>query len=132
MNHARAFYSRPVSDADSRRELLRMLEATVTPDVARHARFAQLAPRDAVRTWMLFDFHPLDEPALCFAIRQDPEIDLDDDSIADEIFAFVDSVSTDEEPLEPDDPDLEDLVTDQLSFLRRATVEAVKYSRRRR
>jgi len=132
MTHSRNFFVRPALDADSRRELLGMLEAAFTPDVQRHARLVQLSPRDAVRTWMLYDFGPLDEPALCFAIRRDPEIALDDDGIADEIAAFVDSVSTEDEPLEPHDPDLDDLVGDMLSFLRMATREAAKRDRRRR
>lgn len=58
-------------------------------DFARHARLVQLAPLDAVRAWLTGDWGPGDEPALCAAIRRDPEIALTDDEIVSVFFEVL-------------------------------------------
>ena len=60
------------------------------PDLGRHARLVQLSPLEAARTFFDGAFYPSDEPALCFAIRKHPGVDLDDDALIDAIFDALD------------------------------------------
>jgi len=49
----------------------------------RHAKLASLAPLDAARALLRFEFGIDEEPALFFALRRDPRITLDDDAMMD-------------------------------------------------
>ena len=55
----------------------------LVPNFGRQARLAQLAPVDAARALLDGDFGIGDEPAICFALRRDPRVTLDDDAILD-------------------------------------------------
>ena len=61
-----------------------------TPDPARHARLIQLSPAEAARALLDGEFTIGDEPPLCFALRKDPRITLDDDAILEVFFEMMD------------------------------------------
>lgn len=71
------------------------------PNFERQARLAQLSPADAVRALFDGEFGMGDEPAICFAIRRDPRITLDDDAILDAFADLLDEV--DDERTSPAD-----------------------------
>ncbi len=73
-----------------------------TPDFGRQARLAQLSPVDAARALLDGDFTIGDEPPLCFAIRRDPRVTLDDDAIMDVFMDVLDAF--DDEDGFPGDP----------------------------
>ena len=60
------------------------------PDPARHARLVQLSPAEAARALLDGEFTTGDEPPLCFALRKDPRVTLDDDSILDVFSEMMD------------------------------------------
>ena len=60
------------------------------PDPARHARLVQLGPAQAARALLDGEFTVGDEAPLCFALRKDPRVTLDDDAILDVLFEVMD------------------------------------------
>ena len=59
-------------------------------DPARHARLVQLSPAQAARALLDGEFTIGDEPPLCFALRKDPRVTLDDDAILEVFFEMMD------------------------------------------
>ena len=102
------------------------------PDYERIARLVQLSPLDALRTRLLLDFGFGEDGALCFALRQDPAIDLSDDTL----FAVIDDVFDTElgndEIFAFDDPDVDDIAAETLAFLHEVTLAAASPARRTR
>lgn len=68
------------------------------PNFARQARLSQLSPVEAVRALYEGEFGIGDEPALCFAIRRDPRVSLDDDAILGIYFDVRDEMEDDSVP----------------------------------
>lgn len=66
------------------------------PNFGRQARLAQLPPAEAARALLEGDFGFGDEPAICFALRRDPRVTLDDDAILDVFWALLDEIDADE------------------------------------
>ena len=91
------------------------------PDFERIACLAQLAAPAAVRAWLLFDFGFDEEPALCFALRTDPGIDLPNEAIYEVMDDVLDAELADDEVFAFDDPDLDDIVPETLALLRAAS-----------
>lgn len=102
------------------------------PDYERIARLVQLSPLDALRTWLLLDFGFGEEGALCFALRQDPAIDLSDETLADVLADVFDAELGDDEIFAFDDPDVDDIAAETLAFLHEVTVVAASRRPRRR
>ena len=69
-----------------------------TSGPARHARMIGLSPAQAARTLLDGEFITSDQPALCFALRKDPRITLDDNALLDVFVEVLDEFESDRFP----------------------------------
>lgn len=69
-------------------------------DFERHGHILRMSPLEAARTWLDLEFGIGDETALCFAIRKEPRIALDNDALIDLAMEAMDFGMTPEEFLE--------------------------------